>query len=243
MEDGDNKIFKSNCVMASVIFGAVLIICTLIGSSTLVRVKGLGSTIRVTGAAFKPIRSDYAIWEGSISVRAASVEAAYPILESDLEKTKEFLKKHGFDSVSYSISSANISRNYDRPNNLVDYGLSRTIHIEMSDVEKIRRISGEVSDLIRQGVMMESRQPRYMVSGLDTLKVEMIRAATENAKIRAEELAHTTGNAIGAPKSASVGVFQIRPMHSQEVSAYGISDVSSIEKEIVLTVHIEFLID
>jgi hypothetical protein len=71
----------------------------------------------------------------------------------------------------------------------------------------------------------------------------MIRAATENAKLRAEQLAESTGKKVGAPRSARVGVFQIRPLHSQEVSGYGINDLSSIEKEIVCTVHISFMIE
>lgn len=243
MQEVVKKTLNSNYAIASAIISAALIICTVIGTSTLIKIKGFGNTIRVTGAAFKPIKSNYAIWDGSISVRAASVEASYQILDADIKKTRAFLKERGFDSTTYTISPARIIRNQDREGQLVDYGLACSIHMEMSDVEKVGRISGEASELLKSGVMMESRSPRYLVTGLDTLKVEMIRAATENAQLRAEELARTTGHSVGAPRSANVGVFQIRPMHSQEVSDYGISDNSSIEKEIGLTVHIEFLID
>ena len=75
------------------------------------------------------------------------------------------------------------------------------------------------------------------------MKLEMIKAATENAKLRAEQLANTTGKKVGSPQTAKVGVFQIRPSHSQDVSDYGINDVRSIDKEIACTVHISFLID
>ncbi|HEX2896922.1 MAG TPA: SIMPL domain-containing protein [candidate division Zixibacteria bacterium] len=234
---------RSSLVIASVILGIVLIICTVIGARTLVKIKGLGNTIRVTGAAAKPIKSDYAIWTGSFSVNGATVEEAYPLLEIDLRKITSFMKKKKLDSSEFEISPVNIITNYNRERQIVDYTLSRTIQVEMADVERLGKISESASELIKDGVLFESRTPQYLVSELDTLKVEMIRAATENAKIRAEELARTTGNSIGAPRTASVGVFQIRPRHSQEVSSYGISDVTSIEKEIVLTVHIEFLID
>jgi hypothetical protein len=238
-KSNDSKQF----VLAAVIIGVVLLICTIIGSSTLVKIKSLGNTIRVTGAASKAISADYAIWNATVSARAASVDSAYPILESDLKKIIDFLKKRGFDSTSYYFGAANINKSYNREGQIVDYVLSRTIKIEMADVTKVSAISAAASELLKVGVMIESHQPQFIVSNLDTLKVEMIRAATENAKIRAEELVKTTGNTIGAPRSASIGVFQIRPRHSQEVSGYGISDISSIEKEIVLTVHIEFLID
>ena len=71
----------------------------------------------------------------------------------------------------------------------------------------------------------------------------MIKAATGNAKLRAEQLAGSTDMQVGAPRSASVGVFQIRPLRSQEVSDYGINDQSTIDKEIVCTVHINFQIN
>ena len=117
------------------------------------------------------------------------------------------------------------------------------MRIELGDVDRIDKLAREASTLIEKGVMMESRSPQYLFTGLDTLKVEMIRRATENATLRATQLAESTGRKIGPPTSASVGVFQIRPQHSQEVSGYGMSDVSSIDKEIVSTVHIEFLIE
>jgi len=71
----------------------------------------------------------------------------------------------------------------------------------------------------------------------------MINAATENAKLRAEQLARTTDQSVGASTAARVGVFQIRSLHSQDVSSRGISDVTSIDKEIVSTVPIDSLIE
>lgn len=79
--------------------------------------------------------------------------------------------------------------------------------------------------------------------GLYTVKIEMIRAATENAKQRAQQLAEITGRKVGAPASARVGVFQIRPLNSQEVSDMGMSDERSIDKEIVSTVNVSFLFE
>lgn len=70
----------------------------------------------------------------------------------------------------------------------------------------------------------------------------MIRAATENAQLRARELAESSGRKFGTPSSARVGLFQIRPRNSQEASDYGVNDVTSIEKEIVCIVQARFLI-
>jgi hypothetical protein len=230
-------------VPAASIISVALIICTVIGAAALVKVKSYGRTISVTGAAFKSIRSDLAIWQGNVSVRAPILETAYQLLEQDLEKVKDFLQEKGFSAGDYMLSPVIIAKHTNREREITGYGLTRTIRIELADVERIRQLSVEASTLIEQGVLFESRPAQYLFTGLDTLKIEMIRAATENAKLRAEQLARTTGRTVGAPRSARVGVFQIRALHSQDVSSRGMSDVTSIDKEIVSTVHVGFLID
>jgi len=233
----------SRYIVPSIIIGLSLVVCALIGSRTIIKVRGMGQSIRVTGAAVESIRSDYAIWQGDVSVQAPVPEQGYDKLRADIRKVDAFLKEAGFSPDQYSIGSVNIYRNYNRDQEVTGFTLQQTVKLEMSDVDRVARVSRDASTLIEKGVMMESRPPQFLYTGIDTLKVEMIRRATENAKIRAEQLAETTGRKVGPPTSAGVGVFQIRPRHSQEVSGYGISDVTSIEKEIVSTVHVEFQID
>ena len=234
---------RRDVILASLAIGAALVICSLILARAAVRIKGMGKVIRVTGAAFQPIRSDFAIWEGSFSVQSLTIEQGYDQLAGDLDLVKSFFGKAGFGEDQYEIGTVRISKTYNRDREITGYVLSQTIKLELADVDRISIIAKETSTLIRQGVMMESRPPRFLFTGLDTLKIEMIGRATENAKLRAKRLAETTGREIGPPTSASVGVFQIRPLHSQEVKSYGVSDVSSIDKEIVSTVHVSFLIE
>lgn len=238
-----NHVERRSLVAASVVIAVALIVCAIIGAGALVKVKGMGRTISVTGAAYQPIRSDYAIWQGVIAVQAPTLEPAYAKLTADLKKLTAFLKENGFDSSQYDISSVSLYRKYNRDGEETGFNVSQTVRIELADVDRIRTLAQDASSLIQQGVQIESRPPQYLFTGLDTLKIGMIEQATENARIRAEKLAQTAGSTVGPPTSASVGVFQIRPLHSQEVSGYGLSDVTSIEKEIVSTVHVNFLID
>lgn len=228
--------------MASIIVGLALIVCTVLAGRTVVKVKGFGQQITVTGAAYKPITSDYSIWEGAISVNAPTLESAYAEIAADFKTVERFLQEQGFTAEQYEAGSIQISKEYNRDRELTGYTLRQTVKIELPDIQRINKLAREASALIERGVEFESHQPRYLYTELEPLKLEMIKAATENAKLRAEQLAETTGHAVGAPVSAQVGVFQIRPLHSQEVSGMGLSDVWSIEKEIVSTVHVSFLI-
>lgn len=233
----------SSVVVSSVIIGLALILCAIIAGSTLVKIKGLGQTISVTGAGFKPIHSDFAVWEGRLSVSAPTLDSSYAELKRDIKTVERFLHGEGFVEGDYEIGTVSISKTINREREITGYNLAQTVKIEMADVDRITQIARKSSSLIENGVEFESRPPRYIFTGLEPLKLEMIKAATENAKLRAEQLAESTGKKVGAPRSARVGVFQIRPLHSQEVSDYGINDQSSIEKEIVCTVHISFTIE
>ena len=244
MTENHSKVRQTGgLVPASIVIGAVLIICTLVGSATIVKVKGFGNTISVTGAAFKPIKSNLAIWEAEITVTSVTLEDAYDRLKGDMKHLTRFMSDNGFESGDYKTLGVNIRKQYNRDRVETGVILTQKISLELVDVERISELSLKASELIEKGVEIRSFSPRYLFTGLDDLKLEMIKAATENAKLRAQQLAETTGNEVGAPTSARVGVFQIRPLHSQEVSSYGISDVSSIDKEIVCTVHVSFLID
>lgn len=241
----DSAKTKSNqgLVLFGLLLGSSLIICALIGAWTLTGIKQQGRTLSVTGAAYTPIRSNLAVWTAQISVSTTILADGYAQLDQGVARLKQFMSSKDFAPDSYELSVVNVRRNYNRDGVETGYQLSRKVHLESTEVDRITELAVEASDMIREGIMLESYPVKYLYTGLDSLKLEMIQAATENARERAERLVGTTGHGVGAPVGASVGVFQIRALRSQEVSSYGISDDSTIDKEIVSTVHIDFLID
>lgn len=240
--EGKTRERSGGLVLSSIIIGISLIVCAILLGSAAVKVKSLGQTITVTGAAYKPIMSDYAVWNGYMNASAPTLDAAYAKIKRDLVRVKAFLDDQGFSEDDYTIGTVNLHKSRNREQVITAYNLGQNIRVQMPDVPRITKLAKDASTLIEQGIEFESRAPQYIFTKLDSLKIEMIRLATENAKLRAEELASASGMAVGSPRSARVGVFQIRPLHSQAVSDYGINDQSSIEKEIGCTVHINFLI-
>ncbi len=71
----------------------------------------------------------------------------------------------------------------------------------------------------------------------------MLAEATKNAKQRAENMVHATGNLIGTMRSARMGVFQITPVTSTDVSDYGENDTSALEKTVMAVVSVTFSIE
>ena len=77
---------------------------------------------------------------------------------------------------------------------------------------------------------------------LAELKIQILREATMDAKKRAEEIASSSGNKIGVIRTAKMGVFQITPVNSYDVSDYGSNDTSSLEKKVNAVVKADFSI-
>ena len=110
-------------------------------------------------------------------------------------------------------------------------------------MKKLTDISRQITELIDQGIEVNSGAPAFLYRKLDALKLEMLAEATENAKQRAANMAKATGNKIGSIRSAKMGVFQITPATSNEVNDYGINDTSSYEKKVTAVVSATFAIE
>jgi hypothetical protein len=227
---------------------AGLIIAAFIVSDTIKTVKLQNQTIEVKGYAEKKITSNLAIWTASIQRYSSDQTYAYSMLESDMERVIQFLESKGISRNDIDLSSVN-SRTQFKLNekgystNIIDgYSLDQTVTIQSENVEKIAEISTQSSVLLKEGLDFNSYSPRFLYTKLDDLKIEMLGAATEDAKNRAVQLAEKSGSKVGALKSARQGVFQITPANSTEISDYGMYDVSSIEKTIKAVVTIEYSI-
>lgn len=242
--------FKNSQILflgISLAAGAVL--SSVIVSRTMVEVKKMGQeVISVTGSAEQNIVSDYAVWRAEFWRRDAVLPAAFGAVREDLKKVREYLISRGIREGEIVASQTATSAFYRKnekgsdTNEIEGYHVTQTIEVRTSDVEAVTRVSRESTELIDQGIQFSSQAPDYFYTKLAGLKVEMLAKASENAKLRAEKMAASTGNHIGFMKSARMGVFQITPVNSLEVSDWGVNDTSSLEKKVTAVVNVSFSI-
>jgi hypothetical protein len=110
-------------------------------------------------------------------------------------------------------------------------------------VDKVAQIARQATELINQGILLESMPPEYHYTKLGELKIEMLSEAAKDAKERAKQIASSTGSDIGSVRSAKMGVMQITPADSNEVSDYGMNDTTALEKDITAVVNVSFAIE
>ena len=237
-----------------IILGGCIAVAT-IGSSVILSSaflkfqKATHEVITVTGSANRSITSDYVVWGASFDVRDADLSKGYKRLGSDLAKVKQYLQEKGIKPDELTIPQVGTQQLYKKDskgndtNELIDYRLSQSIEVHSVNVTNVTAISRAITELIDQGIQLNSGAPQYHYRKLDELKLEMLARATENAKQRAANMAHATGNHIGVIRSAKMGVFQIAPINSNEVTDYGMNDLSSMDKKVTAVVNATFAIE
>ena len=96
--------------------------------------------------------------------------------------------------------------------------LNQKIQVSTSNVEFIADAAGEVTDLLREGVLVSGGKPLYTYSKVSEAKLDIIAKAAANARKRAEEIAKNAGGSITEIKDIRQGVIQITKPNSTEVS-------------------------
>ena len=248
--EGGRLLRNSQIIVLGICIAAATIASSVILSQGFLKVmKFTREQISVTGSAQKEIKSDYVIWRGDFSRREANLKSAYAGLKADLEKVKCYLVSKGVKDGEINLSSVTTATLYKKnekgndTNDIQWYILSQSVEIKSFDVARVTDVARESTDLIAQGVEFSSGAPEYFYTKLDELKIEMLAKASENAKARADNMVRAAGNKIGFMRSAKMGVFQITPLNSTEVSDWGVNDTSSLDKKVTAVVNVCFAIE
>ncbi len=205
--------------------------------------------ITVTGSAKRRITSDLVVWSAGVSVQAPALADSYKQLSDNIPRIKQYLISKGIpeDQMTVSSITTTTQKRRDADGNetseITGYLLTQQIEVKSSDVAKISQVAREATELINQGILIESSAPKYYYTKIGDLKVEMLGEAAKDAKERAEKIASSTGNSIGSVRSAKMGVLQITAADSTDVSDYGVYDTSTIDKDMTAVVNVSFAVD
>lgn len=248
--EGLKVLRNTQIIILGLCIAAATIVSTVILSKGLMQIKKFSNeVIDVTGSSEKNIISDYIVWKSEFSRRDVQLTTAFAQLADDLKKVKAYLLSKGIKEDEIIVSQVNTKVLYKKnekgndTNDIEGYLLSQVIEVRSYDVKKIDDVARQSTEIINQGIQIISGSPEYFYTKLAELKVEMLAKATENAKERAKSMAASTGNKIGLMRSAKMGIFQITPVNSYDVSWYGNNDTSSLEKKVTAVVNVSFAIE
>lgn len=236
--------------LTAIIFAlAIVIAAAIIGNAFVNRNKKSG-TVDVTGLGQKNFSSDLVVWEGNFSRENMDIKVAYANLEKDRSAVSDYLVSKGIPREQIIFKAVNTNpmyqQNYSSSGNymgqtFLGYELNQSLQVESREVDKVEQISREITELLLQGVKFYSQAPRYYYTELESLKIEMIARATEDARVRAEKIAENSGTRLGKLISANMGIFQITGQNANEDYSWGGTfNTSSKEKTASITMRLSY---
>lgn len=239
---------ENGAIPAAAIMAGALIVAVIIFSYTWHSNYQLDQTISVTGSATDTFISNIGYLRASIEASGPTAQQAYENLEQQKPAVLTFFLENGFqrDDIEFKTSNSYSREAFDengRPTGrILSWTYTQQVEVKSDDVQKIKELSLEMGSLVQQGVNVSVQSPEYYYSNLDSLKIDIQSKAAQNAMIRAQKISEATDQELGNMTSARMGVLQITPINSTQVSSMGINDASSIEKEITGVVSATFQI-
>ncbi len=226
--------------------GAGIALAGYFGSQTIVNGRTAVNTATVKGLAERVVPADNAHWTITYSAAEATagepdVEALYLGAEAKRDAVLQILQAHELAQADIAATPIQFSKDYytnkDGEYLHTNYKAYGSVQVQTTDLSKVKAAYLEAVALPRRGVDISIRPPFYRFSGLNDIKPDMLREATENARVAADEFAKNAGVTVGGIQNARQGGFQV-----EDLSGSG-SDTKAAEKMVRVVTTITFYLN
>lgn len=235
------KLEKLQLVWLAVILALGLVIAVKAGTRSMSNDK-----ITVTGSAYEIVKSDSARLEFELTARTPDKQSAYNKAKVQMPVVMKYLEEKGITDIEVQSASGydvyRYNANGSSTGEVLYHNFSQPIIIKSNDVQKIKDISVDIQGLLDKGIDIRVMRPEFFYSQLADLKIKLLQEATTDAKDRATAMLKATHNRPGKIQSVQMGVFQITPVDSTNVSDMGISDTTTVDKKVTAVANIVFRI-
>jgi hypothetical protein len=231
---------------------SILISVFILGNAFKYKTKST-ETITVTGLSEKEFTSDLIVWGGTFSRNAYTLKDAYALLKEDEAAIRQYLHSKGITDSCIVFSSVTMMKSfenkYDERGNQISsvfsgYSLTGTVRVESKEIDRVEKLSREITELLEKGIELNSNAPEYYYTQLNELKIDLLANASADAKTRAETIAKNSGAGLNGLSKASMGVFQITGKNVNELYSYGGTfNTSSKIKVASITLKVEYRLD
>jgi len=235
-----NNVNGSALVAAALLVGAGIATAGYFVGQTIYNSQVAINVAEVKGLAEKRVSADRAFWKIQYTVSGTRADMArlYEQSEADQKKIVALLIESGFESFELSPGVIDTSSEEFRDENqkLVEekFQLIGSIDVETAKVRKVAEVRSKLNTLVAQGLAITNNPPAYHFTRLNEIKPEMVKEATTNARIAANEFAVNAGVKVGGIKDAQQGGFLVRDVGEE----YG--DTKNIEKDVRVVTTITF---
>lgn len=234
-------------VLAGLFLAAGIAVAGFFASQTIVNGRVGVNVATVKGLAERIVPADQANWTVNFAVTVRSTTdpataALYARADTKQSAITEVLEKAGFLTDSYAVTPLRYSEfdNRDYEGNFIDksYTVFGQVTLTTDDLDRTERAYFAMAELPRRGITLSLDAPHYLFTDLNAIKPDMLREATANARIAAEEFADKAGVRVGGIQSATQGGFSV-----QDSGVGGGGDTGSREKLVRVVTTITFYLE
>ena len=173
--------------------------------------------VNVKGLAEMEVPANKVTWPLMYKEVGTDLLSLYNKISTTNEAIVSFLKKNGITSQEISISAPEIidmqAERYGNNQNPYRYNVTSVITVTSNQVDKIRKLISEQSELLKQGIAVTGGDYRYNIqydyTDLNKIKPQMIEEATKNARAAGKKFAKDSDSELGKIKHAYQGQFTI----------------------------------
>lgn len=229
-----------------VVMAAALLACGIAAagwfvSRTIYNANVAVNTAEVKGLAERRVRADQVNRNIGYAVTGASrgaLPTMYELAGEHQQAIIALLREGGIvdEEIRPGVLDYRYEEFRDDDQKLVDqvHRLQGTISVETAQVEQVAKVRASLNQLIARGISVDNHPPLYRFTGLNQIKPEMLREATQNARAAAQEFADNAEVEVGGIRDARQGGFIIRDAGED----YG--DTTKIDKDVRVVTTITF---
>ena len=234
---------KLNLILASALLALGIACAGYFVSETLYKSKIALNTADVKGLAERRVESDKAYWSISYTVSGTNkseISLLYKASESDKTKIIDLLKNCGFSKQEIIPGIIDYKKTEIRDNTkkLIEekHILQGRIEVETEKVRLVSEARAKLNQLIEKGIDIKNNAPLYYFTKLNEIKPSMLKEATKNARLAANEFAANAGVKVGGIRMAKQGAFSVCDVGEN----YG--DRKKIEKTVRVVTNVTFIL-
>lgn len=173
--------------------------------------------VNVKGLAEMEVLANKVTWPLVYKEVGNDLLALYNKINTTNDAIISFLKKNGITEQEISINAPEIidmqAERYNNNQIPFRYNITSVIIVTSTQVDKVRKLISEQSELLKQGIAVTGGDYRYNVqydyTGLNSIKPQMIEEATKNARAAGKKFAKDSDSELGKIKHAYQGQFTI----------------------------------
>jgi hypothetical protein len=222
------------CAIAAVVIALVL-------TGAFASVKKSNETISVTGSAKEPIEADLVQWTLSVRGQARTPQLATRRALGRVQRVHAFLVRGGLpphDIVLPPFEREDYRRRVDKKHSVTIVVITQPLQIASTSIDVVEGLARRIAKLEARGIDISVSPLAYISTQLAQAKVEALTQATADAARRARIIVGGLGGKVGRIRRAELGVYQVTPRYSTDVSNDGISDTSSRQKDVTAVINV-----